>query len=119
MIDNDAGIEALEELVAASEHLHPGARTNGLFDNWQTYARGETYANIGWGGTQKHLNGPTSKVRGNLQFAPPPGGWLNDELVRTPYFNWGWNYVVSSTSLEPEIAYLFTLFAASPVLRAR
>jgi multiple sugar transport system substrate-binding protein len=31
-----------------------------------------------------------------------------------PYFNWGWNFVVSKKSKESELAYLFCLFACSP-----
>ncbi len=30
-----------------------------------------------------------------------------------PYFNWGWNYVVTSNSANPELAYLFALFAST------
>jgi len=115
-INNEAGIKALEELVAASKHLYPGARTNGLFENFEAYGQGDKFANVGWGGTQKYLNGPKSKVAGKLAFGPLPGGKVNNKLLKTPYFNWGWNYVVTTTSKEPEIAYLFTLYATSPVL---
>jgi multiple sugar transport system substrate-binding protein len=51
-----------------------------------------------------------------LAFGPTPGGIIDGRLIRTPYFNWGWNCVVSSTSSYPEIAYLFTLFASSPAM---
>ena len=76
----------------------------------------DSYANIGWGGTQKYLNGDKSGVKGKLTYGPTPGGIVKGTLVRTPYFNWGWNYVVSSLSKEQEIAYLFTLYAVSPAL---
>ncbi len=115
-INNEGGVQALEELVAASRYLYPGARTNGLFENFEAYGQGDKFANVGWGGTQKYLNGPKSKVAGKLAFGPLPGGKVKGQLLKTPYFNWGWNYVVTSTSREPEIAYLFTLFAVSPVI---
>lgn len=115
-INNEAGVAALEELIAASRHLYPEARTNGLFDNWKAFASGRIFCNIGWGGTQKFLNGPESAVRGKLAFSPTPGGIVEGELLQTPYFNWGWNYTVSSATKEPEIAYLFALFACSPVM---
>ena len=115
-INNAAGVEALEELIDASKHLYPEARTNGLFDNWKAYAGGQIFCNIGWGGTQKFLNGPESTVRGKLAFSPTPGGLVQGELLQTPYFNWGWNYTVSSATKEPEIAYLFALFACSPAM---
>lgn len=115
-INNDAGVAALEELMAASAHLYPGARTNGLFENFEAYGAGDKFANIGWGGTQKFLNSDKSSIKGKMAFGSMPGGIVNGELLRTPYFNWGWNYVVSSVSAEPEIAYLFTLFACSPTM---
>jgi multiple sugar transport system substrate-binding protein len=115
-INNDAGVAAAEELVAASQYLYPGARTNGLFENFEAYGKGDKFCNIGWGGTQKFLNSDKSKVKGKLAFGPTPGGIVDGSLLKTPYFNWGWNYVVSSVSPEPEIAYLFTLYACSPVM---
>ena len=115
-INNDAGVEALAELVAASKYLYPGARTNGLFENFEAYGKGDKFCNIGWGGTQKFLNSEKSKVRGRMAFGPTPGGMVGGKLLKTPYFNWGWNYVVSSISPEPEIAYLFTLYATSPAM---
>lgn len=115
-INGDAGVKALEELVAASQHLYPGAGSNGLFENFEAYSNGDKFANIGWGGTQKFLNSEKSNVKGRLAFGPTPGGIIDGELVKTPYFNWGWNYVVSSVSDEQEIAYLFTLYACSPAM---
>ena len=114
LIDNDAGVTALEELIAASSSLYPGALTAGLFDNWKAYGRGNIYANIGWGGTQKYLNGPMSMLRDRLAFSITPGGVVDGKILVTPYFNWGWNYVVARQSKEKEIAYLFALFASSP-----
>lgn len=115
-INNEAGVAALAELVAASNHLYPGARTNGLFENFEAFGEGDKFCNIGWGGTQKYLNSDKSKIRGNLAFGNTPGGTVNGQVIKTPYFNWGWNYVVSTVSPEPEIAYLFTLYACSPTM---
>jgi multiple sugar transport system substrate-binding protein len=115
-INNDAGIKSLEELIAASKFLYPGARSNGLFENFEAFGQGDKFCNIGWGGTQKFLNSSKSKVKGKMAFGPMPGGLVKGELVKTPYFNWGWNYVVSSASKQPEIAYLFTLYACSPAM---
>lgn len=113
-INNQAGEDALCELISASRHLYPEAATNGLFDNWEAFAKGQIFCNIGWGGTQKFLNAPDSPIRGKLAFGPTPGGIVEGKLLQTPYFNWGWNYTVSSGTKEPEIAYLFALFACSP-----
>ncbi len=114
-INHELGVEALSEMIEASKNLYPDAKTNGLFANWEAYSRGNIYANIGWGGTQKYLNGVNSKVKGKMLHAPTPGGNFNEENIIFPYFNWGWNYTVSSNARHKELAYLFTLFASSPV----
>lgn len=115
-INNAAGIEALKEMISISDFLHPNTSSDGLFENWKTFSQGNTFCNIGWGGSQKFFNNDQSLIKGNLYYAPAPGGHINNSLVSCPIFNWGWNYVVSSMSAEPEIAYLFTLFACSPVM---
>lgn len=115
-INNDAGVAALEELLAASKHQYAGAKSNGLFENFEAFGQGDKFANIGWGGTQKYLNSDKSKLKGKLAFGPMPGGIVDGKLLQVPYFNWGWNYVVSSASPEPEIGYLFTLFSTSPAM---
>ena len=113
-ISNHAGIEALAELIETTKYLYKDSKTNGLFDNWEAFAEGNMFCNIGWGGTQKYLNGPDSNVKDNLAYAPSPGGMIKNELINTAYFNWGWNYTVSNFSKQPELAYLFTLYACSP-----
>tara|TARA_R110002049_G_scaffold29972_4_gene102096 strand:+ start:17451 stop:18872 length:1422 start_codon:yes stop_codon:yes gene_type:complete len=113
-IAGDAGIAALEDLIAITDCLLPEAGRLGLFENWKRYAQGDVYCNIGWGGTQKYLNSNSSKMRGQMLFGPTPGGDVNGGFLTTPYFNWGWSFVVSSVSPEPELAYLFSLFACSP-----
>ncbi|MDA8747725.1 extracellular solute-binding protein [Litoreibacter sp.] len=113
-IASDQGVEALTEMIEATQYLVPEAHTQGLFQNWERFGRGDVYCNIGWGGTQKYLNGASSNVRGKLAYGPTPGGIVNGEILKTPYFNWGWDYVVTQKSQEPEISYLFALFASSP-----
>lgn len=115
---SDAGIAALEAMIRVTGYLAPEVRTAGLVDNWVRYAQGDIYANIGWGGSQKYFNTPDSPVRGRLIHGPTPGGVMDGEVISVPYFNWGWSYVVTSASPEPEIAYLFALFAASPDMSA-
>ncbi len=104
-IASEAGVNALTDMIESTKYQHPSVNTNGLFDNWAEYAKGQCFANIGWGGTQKYLNSDKSSIRGNIAHAPTP---------QVSYFNWGWNYVVSRHSANPELAYLFTLFATMP-----
>lgn len=115
-IDSPAGIQALEEMIEATRHLAPEVNRLGLFENWSRFSQGNVYCNIGWGGSQKYFNGPDSKMKGRMVFGPTPGGMVDGELLLTPYFNWGWNYVVTTSSPEPELAYLFALFASSPTM---
>lgn len=113
-INNQAGIEALSELIETSKYLEPNVNKNGLFDNFKSFAQGNKYCNIGWGGTQKYLNGDVSKVKDQLYFSSTLGGNINGKSFNVPFFNWGWNYVVSSRSIRKELAYLFCLFASTP-----
>ncbi|OUS20826.1 transcriptional antiterminator [Rhodobacterales bacterium 59_46_T64] len=113
-ITSSEGISALEDMIRSSESLCPEAAHVGVFQNWERYSRGDVYCNIGWGGSQKYFNSAGSGMRGNMVYGPTPGGMLEGELLITPYFNWGWNYVVASNSAFPELAYLFALFASTP-----
>jgi len=113
-IAEDPGVAALEELIAITDSLVPDTSNLGLFENWARYAKGDIYCNIGWGGTQKYLNSPQSPMRGRMIYGPTPGGKVGGELLATPYFNWGWSFVVSATSAQKELAYLFALFAVTP-----
>lgn len=113
-IDNDAGILVLENMLETMEYLHPNARKDGLVDNWRTYAKGNIYANIGWGGTQKYFVANNSPVLGNLRYSSLPGGSTKNSFIDAGYFNWGWNYTVSPVTKDPTLAYLFTQFAVAP-----
>lgn len=115
-IASDSGVSALEDMIRATEWLYPQARSAGLFENWEHYGAGQTYCNIGWGGSQKYLNGPKSKMRGRMVYGLTPCGKINGRTAQMPYFNWGWNYVVTTSSKQPELAYLFALFASTPEL---
>ncbi len=113
-IDSAAGIAALEALTLASQYQHPGAASFGLFENWKAYSAGNTFANIGWGGSQKYFRQHPQRFADGLVYAPVPGGLLGGKNVRFSYFNWGWNYTIPRNSAHPELAYLFARFATSP-----
>lgn len=113
-INSAAGIQALQAIIDTADYLYPGADNNGLVENWRAYTEGEIYCNIGWGGSQKYFNQPDSSIREDLVFAPTPGWETNGAHFAVPYFNWGWNYTVSSQTLAPDLAYLFCRYAVSP-----
>lgn len=112
-MDSQAGITALQEMKAASKYQTPNARTNGLFENWDDFSKGNVFCNIGWGGTQKHLMSQPA-MQNNLLHAPLPGMEKEGAPSSMGYFNWGWNYTVSSQSTRKELAYLLALFCVSP-----
>ena len=114
-IASGAGVAALDELIAASDSLSPGSRTNGLFENWADFAKGNVFCNIGWGGTQKYLMSDAN-MADNLIHSPLPGPMVDGEPSTMGYFNWGWNYTVSTHSSQPELAFLLALFCASPAV---
>lgn len=107
---NDQGVDALEALLAASRFQHPSSATNGLFDNWDVYSDGKCAVNIGWGGSQKHFNRQDSSIRGEVLHGTTPG---------VSYFNWGWNFVTTSSCKSPELGFLFGLFATRPDVSLR
>ncbi|MEM1436160.1 MAG: extracellular solute-binding protein [Pseudomonadota bacterium] len=114
-IAEEPAIAALTALVSASAWQAPTARTAGLFENWTQYKNNNCLINIGWGGSQKSFRQADSKVRAHVRsFEPPAGRATSDASRGLPYFNWGWNYTVSANSRQPELAYLFTLFATCP-----
>lgn len=115
-IDSDAGIEALEDMIRASEWLHPRSYVEGVFDNADRFSQGNIYCTLGWGGSQKRLNAPHSKMRDQMVFAQPPGGIIGGQAVQASYFNWGWSYVLTSTSDCSDLGYLFSLFATTPAM---
>jgi multiple sugar transport system substrate-binding protein len=112
-IAQPASIEALRELIRATRFLAPDVKQNGLFENFKSFAEGNKYCNLGWGGTQTFLQGPESRLRDRVVHSPLPGGIIKDQLITMPYFNWGWNYVVLERSRQKELAYLFCLFAST------
>lgn len=111
---SDAAVETLEDMISVTGALHPSCFSNGLVDNWEAYAQGNIYANIGWGGSQKFFHKPDSILRDKLYNAPTPGMNKGRTTVPVSYFNWGWNYTVPVESSSPELSYLFMAFAACP-----
>ena len=112
-INNEAGVAAAEELVAASKHLYPGARSNGLFENFEAFGQGDKFCNIGWGGTQKYLNSDKSKVKGKLAFGPSRPEWRRTACCRRP-ISTGAGTTLSRASRASRSWPICTLYACSP-----
>lgn len=114
-INSDAGITALEELLRASQYQVPEAFSAGLVENWQMYAQGNIYANIGWGGTQKYLYSNNANLAQALGHSSLPKGMIDNQYISCDYFNWGWTFAVMRDTPHRVLAYLFSLFATSPI----
>jgi len=118
LINSPAGIAALESFLQASSAQHPSSTKNNVFENWEVYAKGQCYCNIGWGGTQKYIhNRPHPPELQNIVTLAPGFKYL-DDYIPMSYFNWGWSYVLSSQSTQAELGYLFACFATSPKVSA-
>ncbi|MHA6345743.1 extracellular solute-binding protein [Roseivivax sp. CAU 1761] len=105
------GRAALEEMIASE--AHQAGAISALGANWRRYDRGDVYANLGWGGTQKYLRGPDGRMRDRVVVAATPGGSWDGRHHPVSYFNWGWSYVVARHCRDPDRAYRFCLHAAS------
>ncbi|NRA67138.1 MAG: hypothetical protein HRU19_21830 [Pseudobacteriovorax sp.] len=81
--DLNPNIASEEAIAVASQmrdtisYLSPGVLEHGLFDNFKAFAKGNSYCNLGWGGTQKHLIAANSPIKDDLIFLPLPGGAVN------------------------------------------
>jgi multiple sugar transport system substrate-binding protein len=115
-ISGQAGISTLEDMIRASEYLPPSAFQEGVFGNADRFAKGDIYCTLGWGGSQKRLNAPTSPMRGQMAFVQPPGAVIEGQAVSAAHFNWGWSYVISASSQCQALGYLFSLFATTPAI---
>lgn len=110
------GVKALEEMIAIKPYLHPGASTGGYSEMYAAYAEGNVYAATGWPSFIKYMNLPElSKVTGKLSVNPVPGRKLESGTVLSPAMHlFGWMYMVSRYSRNPEIAYLMCQWLYSP-----
>ena len=114
LLNNDACLNAIEQMKTATTYLHPSSQKNGPYENFSVFGEGQTYANLSWGGGQKFFNAPKSKIRNDLIVTQSPGGILGGKPSQISYFNWGWTFVVGNKAKDPELSYLFCLLATSP-----
>lgn len=118
-INSEQGIKALEELLEITRYLSPHVVDSGLFKNWKEFSKGQSFCNIGWGGTQKYIRINNPKLDEKIIHAMTPGEKFNGEIFEVSYFNWGWNYAVPTGAHDVLISYLFCLFASSPEISTK
>ena len=111
LINSQIGINTLEAMIQITPYLAPKNNNAALFENFSLYSAGNIYCNIGWGGTQKYITQNNATLANDILHTPMPGS-----QSYIPFFNWGWNYTISSLSTNQELAYLFCLYAVTPEL---
>ncbi len=109
---SEVAIQTLEEMISLNNYLHPSVSKNGLFDNFKLFSEGNSFCNIGWGGTQKYIVSNNKKLASQLKYSLLPGG-ESQKIKHSSMFNWGWNYVVSRRTKFKELAFLYAMFATS------
>lgn len=114
-VDNEAGIKALEEMIQITPFLHPNVMKDDVMENIKNFEKGHSYCNLGWGGAQKYYVRQKSPLLNSLTYALPCGLVDKSRVHSFSYFNWGTSYAVSNKSQQKELAYLFILFASSPL----
>lgn len=113
-IAGEEGVSVLEDMLRVSPALREErGGLNALFLIWEDYERGHTYATMSWGGSQKFHMRPGGPLANDIVHTRIPGGRGADTPDTLPYFNWGWNYTVTNSSKDPELAHAFCLFAVS------
>jgi multiple sugar transport system substrate-binding protein len=83
--------------------------------NIKNFEKGHSYCNLGWGGAQKYYVSKKSPFLKSLIHALPPGLVHKGGVQSFSYFNKGSSFAVSNNSQQQELAYLFILFASSPL----
>ena len=113
LINSPEAANALRQMKQANNVLHPTSAALGPYENFALFGEGNCYANLSWGGGQKYFNSANSKIRDDLIITQTPGIKIGNKGLPVSYFNWGWSYVVSSSSQQSELAFLFILLATS------
>jgi multiple sugar transport system substrate-binding protein len=117
MINSDIGVQALQEMVDQNKWMPPGVEKWGFVEILSAWMDGKLAMVITWppigrwsagyGTTSKQLEWvPTTKVAGNVGYAPMPGG--------RPTLAGGFSLGISPASQNKEAAYLFIQWMNSP-----
>lgn len=119
-VASDEGVAALEDMLRIAPALRPErGGLNALHLRWEDFEHGDTYATMSWGGSQKFHMRPGGPITNDLLHTKLPGGRGPNTPDSLPYFNWGWSYSVTNSTLDPELAHAFCLFAVSAEMSLR
>lgn len=119
--NSDAGLAALEDMLAMNDFLHPDAFSFTWSSNYNAFGRGEGFMNIVWPSGYKYSMNPKTgpATHGKIAATVMPADTLPDgSSLSAGLFCWGYGYAVSKYSQNPELAYAYAQWMTSPTVSA-
>ena len=115
------GVQSLKEIIEVKGCMHPGHTTGGWSEQYKAYAEGTTWATVSWPSFIKYNNNPKfGKTAGKMEYCQAPGRKMKDgSLFRPARFTFGWSYIVSRYSKDPELAYCWAQYMYSPTVSGK
>lgn len=117
--NSEAGVQALEDMLAMNQYLHPDAFSFTWSSNYNAFGRGEGFMNIAWPSGFKYSMNPQTgpATAGKIAATVMPADKLKDgSLLYAGMFCWGYGYAVSKYSANPELAYAYAQWMTSPTI---
>lgn len=117
--NSDEGLAVLEDMLRLNPYLHPDAFSFTWSSNYNAFGHGEGFMNIVWPSGYKYAKAPTTgpATAGKIAACVMPADKLKDgSLLRASMFCFGYGYVVSKYSPNPELAYAYAQWMTSPTI---
>lgn len=119
-INSQEAIKALQEMKDNLIYAATGTLEFDFARALESFANGKVYSTLIMTAAQAVFEDPeTSKVVGNVAYAPHPGRMIDGELVSPQSQFWGWGYSVSAYSKNKELAYLYSQWMNGAAMNAR
>lgn len=121
LINSKAGVAATSSYLKTIAFSPPYILKKGNHYNYTIpiYRRGDAFAHIITMALAKMLNLESSPVRGKFMCALMPGTVVGDKLIRRTSFIYGNNIVISSSSKQKELGFLFAQWISDPDISTR
>ena len=121
LINSKAGVDATNSYLKTIAFSPPHILQEGNHYNYTIpiYRRGDAFAHIITMALAKMLNLESSPVRGKFMCALMPGTVVGDKLIRRTSFIYGNNIVISGSSKQKELGFLFAQWISDPDISTR
>ncbi len=115
------GIQTLKELIALNQYLPPDSKNFGWSEAYAAFGQGRAFSGFFWPSGYKYNNDPkiAPKTAGKIVNAIVPGTKIGGKVIHAAMFPFGWSWVVSKYSANPELAYLYAQWMFSPKMSTR